>query len=250
MIEGLYKTQRIYVKDPLADGMRISCSKEHAHYLLNVLRLQEGDGVGLFNGRDGEWDSRIIEKKKKACTLLVGERIREQTQPNDLHYIFAPLKRTRLDYMIQKATEMGASKLQPVRTAYTQVARVNIDRMVANTIEAAEQCRILSVPMVCEPMELRELLTTWEPDRRLVFCDEAAKLKNPLEALQAIKGHPVAVLIGPEGGFRDDERECLLRHPSVIPISLGPRVMRADTAAVAALALVNAILDYEDASSY
>ena len=159
-----------------------------------------------------------------------------------MHYLFAPLKHTRLDYMVQKATEMGVAHLQPVLTHHTIAARVNLERMRANAIEAAEQCGVLRVPTVGEPLKLEAALSAWDPKRTLIFCDEAADVANPLAALSAIEGAPLAVLIGPEGGFDPAERALLHEKPFALPISLGPRIMRADTAAVAALALVNATL--------
>jgi len=237
------KAQRVYVEADLVPGVGISCSKDQAHYLTHVLRLSLGGQVLLFNGRDGEFLARISEKSKKSCVLEPVEKTREQTPATDLIYLFAPIKRARLDYMVQKAVEMGASKIVPVRTDYCQVSRVNMDRMVANSIEAAEQCGILSVPEVVEMRGLGSVLEGWDTDRALVFCDERPTITNPIEALEEIKTMPGAVLIGPEGGFSGDERKLLLGCPFVVPISLGSRIMRADTAAVAALALINAVRD-------
>ena len=167
---------------------------------------------------------------------------RPQQDGPDVHYLFAPLKHARLDYMVQKATEMGVAHLQPVLTRRTIAARVNLERMRANAIEAAEQCGVLRVPSVGEPLKLDTLLAAWDPKRKLIFCDEAANVANPLTALAAVEAKPLAVLIGPEGGFDVSERALLRQQPNALAISLGPRVMRADTAAVAALALVNAAL--------
>jgi 16S rRNA (uracil1498-N3)-methyltransferase len=174
--------------------------------------------------------------------------VRPQPRPGDLHFLFAPLKHARLDYLVQKAVEMGASHLQPVMTRHTQVARVNIDRMRANAIEAAEQCGILHVPTVGAAIGLEAAMSV---DRLLIFCDESAEVANPLDALAAVRPRqlPVSVLIGPEGGFADEERSMLAKLPNVVPIALGPRILRADTAAVAALALVQAIVgDWSGAS--
>ena len=169
-----------------------------------------------------------------------------QTRPQedgpDLHYLFAPLNRARLDYMVQKATELGASALRPVITRHTVTERVKTGRLLANAIEAAEQCGILRVPEIMEPEKLTKLLDHWDEGRLLIFADESAPHASPIEALKTRKPGPLAVLIGPEGGFEREERAALLTKPFVLPISLGPRVMRADTAAVAALALVNAAL--------
>ena len=185
---------------------------------------------------------------KKGAKLGIVERTREQTAAADLHYLFAPLKHARLDYMVQKAVEMGASRLQPVLTRHTQAERVNLARMRANAIEAAEQCGILNVAEIAEPVKLDAFVRGWTPDRLLVFCDEDAEVKDPVAALSAGRGGgiagplPVSVLIGPEGGFAEEERAALLKLPNVIRLALGPRILRADTAAVAALALVQAVL--------
>jgi 16S rRNA (uracil1498-N3)-methyltransferase len=234
--------QRLYVEAPLAAGAAIAATAEQANYLLNVLRLKEGGEVLVFNGRDGEWRARITEAGKRRCTLTCVARVREQAEAPDVHYLFAPLKHARLDYMVQKATEMGVKRLQPVLTRRTVASRVNLGRMRANAVEAAEQCRILWVPEVCEPQRLESLLESWDEGRRLVFCDEAADVQSPLAALSGIAPGPLAVLIGPEGGFDKEERAALRAAPFTTAISLGPRVMRADTAAVAALALLNAAL--------
>ncbi|MGZ5824296.1 MAG: 16S rRNA (uracil(1498)-N(3))-methyltransferase, partial [Hyphomicrobium sp.] len=178
----------------------------------------------------------------RRCALECVERTRAQTSGPDIHYLFAPLKHARLDYMMQKATEMGVAKLQPVLTRRTIAARVNTERMRANAIEAAEQCGILRVPEVAEPVRLETVLLNWDQTRALVFCDEAAEVASPLTALSQLEGRPLAVLIGPEGGFDRGEQATLREKPFALPISLGPRIMRADTAAVAALALINAAL--------
>jgi 16S rRNA (uracil1498-N3)-methyltransferase len=168
--------------------------------------------------------------------------LRPQAGGPDIDYVFAPLKRARLDYVVQKAVEMGAARLVPAITRRTVAERINLGRMRANVIEAAEQCGILRIPEVLEPRPLDRILDDWEPARRLVFCDEAAPLRDPVAALSAVSPGPVAVLIGPEGGFSDDERERLVGMSGVVRLALGPRIMRADTAAVAAMALVNAVL--------
>ena len=236
------KLQRLFVKCPLRHGAEVDLAAEQAHYLLNVLRLKSNDSILVFNGEDGEWMAALDVTGKKRARLRVGEQTRAQMQGPDLHYLFAPLKRARLDYMAQKATEMGASVLRPVLTERTVAERVRVDRIEANAIEAAEQCGILRVPEVRQPHELIELLDAWDEDRLLIFADEGAAQAPSLAALGELKPGPLAVLIGPEGGFAPGERAALLAKPFVRPISLGPRVMRADTAAVAALALVNAVL--------
>ena len=236
------KLQRLFVKSPLRAGADIALEGPHAHYLANVLRLKLGDQVLVFNGLDGEWCARLAKVAKKKVELKAEHQTRPQEAGPDLHYLFAPIKRARVDYMAQKATEMGASLLQPVLTRRTVAERVKIDRLQANAVEAAEQCGILGVPDVAAPKKLEALLKDWDEDRRLIFADEAAASGSPLDVLAAQKPGPLAVLIGPEGGFDPEERAALLRLPFVIPVSLGPRIMRADTAGVACLALVNAVL--------
>jgi 16S rRNA (uracil1498-N3)-methyltransferase len=237
-----FHSPRLYVKENLEEGALIGLERGQAHYLTHVMRLKTGDGVLIFNGRDGEWLA-CIEPAKRAASLRIGAKTRDQTAAADLHYQFAPLKSARLDYMVQKAVEAGVSRLQPVITRHGQVARVNLERMEANAIEAAEQCGVLALPDIAPPLALPRLLTEREPDRVLIFCDEAAEVANPIEALSAVaRQSPLAVLVGPEGGFADDERALLLKAPNVVRLSLGPRILRADTAAVAVLALVQAVL--------
>jgi 16S rRNA (uracil1498-N3)-methyltransferase len=241
------RTPRLYTNSPLGAGMTVGLEQPQAHYVLHVMRLKVGDPVLLFNGRDGEWRGQLKDPGKRTLSARLEERTRGQTAPGDLHYWFAPLKHSRLDYMAQKAVEMGAARLQPVITRHTQAARVNLDRMRANAIEAAEQCGILTLPEIAAPADLEQALSQREPSRLLVFCDEDAEVKDPLAALQAVRSHqtgaiPLALLIGPEGGFADEERAMLLRASNVLRLALGPRILRADTAAVAALALVQAVL--------
>lgn len=236
-----FRSPRLYVNAPLKEAASVALDRAQAHYLGTVLRLTSGDRVLVFNGSDGEW-SASLKAERRAATLVVGAKTRAQTAPADLHYLFAPLKAARLDYMVQKAVEMGVSRLQPVLTRHGQVARVNIERMAANAIEAAEQCGILSLPSVDPPVSLARLLAGWDPARRLVFCDEDAEVTSPVDALAGVTRSPLAVLIGPEGGFAEDERAALQALPHVLRISLGPRILRADTAAVAALALVQAVI--------
>lgn len=236
------KPQRLFVTAKLEPGATVALGKDQAHYLRNVLRLKQGDNLLLFNGRDGEWWAELGEAGKKEAQVRLDHQIRPQEDGPDLHYLFAPLKRARLDYMVQKATELGASALRPVITRHTMTERVKSERLIANAIEAAEQCGILRVPEVMEPEKLAKLLDRWDEGRRLIFADEQAPHISPLEALKTLAPGPLAVLIGPEGGFEREERAALVAKPFVLPISLGPRVMRADTAAVAALALVNAAL--------
>ena len=232
------KPPRLYVEQPFMKGQQIELPTEQAHYLKNVLRLGEGAPVLLFNGMDGEWQAVLHSEGKKHVFALLQTQTRTQAPGDDILYLFAPLKQARLDYMAQKATEMGASILQPVMTQNTQVARVNAARLKANAVEAAEQCELLHVPQVLELKKLDACLTGWQSERQLLFCDESAATASPFETLQRLKGAPCAILVGPEGGFTSNEREMLLRLPFSHPISLGPRILRADTAAVAALAML------------
>ena len=236
------RTPRLYVPGDLGDAVVVDLTGPHSHYLKNVMRLKPGATVRLFNGRDGEWRAEVTELGRKSGAVTCREQTRPQAHSPDLHYLFAPLKQARLDYMIQKATEMGAGVLQPVRTDYTNVARIKLERLEANAVEAAEQCNLLSVPQVRDVAALRTILAEWDAGRSLIYCDEAAPLKNPVAALESIGPGPLGVLIGPEGGFSPDERKALRAHPNVAAISLGPRIMRADTAAVAALAVIQAVL--------
>jgi 16S rRNA (uracil1498-N3)-methyltransferase len=240
-----FRTPRLYVDAPLAAGREVSFDRNQANYLLNVLRLGRGDAILLFNGREGEWQATLSGAGKRTIAAVVGSRLREQPQAGDLHFMFAPLKHARLDYLVQKAVEMGASRLQPVITRHTQVARVNLDRMRANVIEAAQQCGILTVPEVAEPVSFERIIGSPDTGRLLVFCDENAEVKDPVSALVAARASPdqaLALLIGPEGGFAADERAALLKLPNMVRIALGPRILRADTAAVAALTLVQTVL--------
>ena len=238
-----FTAQRLFVEARLDPGARITPSAEALNYLMNVMRLREGDRLLLFNGADGEWLARLVDVSRRAATLLVETRERAQDAPGDLDYVFAPLKQARLDYMVQKATEMGAGRLVPVITRRTQVRRVNPARLRANAIEAAEQCGILGVPAIAEAVELPVFLATLPASRLLVFCDEDAPTHDPIAALRRAPAHDGAsLLVGPEGGFDDAERALILRHPNVARLSLGPRILRADTAAVAALALAQAVL--------
>ena len=237
-----YKMQRLYVEGSLAAGLTIEPSSQQSHYLANVLRLGEGAELLVFNGRDGEWLARVAAKTKKAVQLTAVEQVRPQPEPSDLVYCFAPLKQGRLDYLVQKAVEMGAGVLQPVVTQHTQVAKVGSDRIAANAVEAAEQCGILAIPEVRDSVRLDRLLAGWERDRRLIFCDEDASTNNPLPALQGIAERKLGLLVGPEGGFSDAERRELRALPFVTAIPLGPRILRADTAAVAALAVIQAAI--------
>ena len=236
---------RLHVEHDLAPGAALELGREQTNYLIAVLRLKAGDSVVLFNGRNGAWLAKVANPGRKAATLDPVVQIAHQTPPSDLWFGFAPLKTGRLDYVVQKATEMGAGVIQPVITRYTQVHRLKPEKLRANVIEAAEQCEVLSVPAIGPEVSLGDLLSSWRTAqglRRLLVCDESAPPTSPIEQIGSLDGLPVGILIGPEGGFADEERSLLLAQDFVIPISLGPRILRADTAAVAALTLVQAII--------
>lgn len=235
-----FRAQRLYVDDDLGEDALVRLDRDRAHYVADVIRLEVGGSIHLFNGRDGEWRAVREPAGRREAVLRCEARLRRQAEPADLDYVFAPLKHARLDYMVQKAVEMGAGRLVPVMTRRTQASRVNTERMRANVIEAAEQCGILSLPAVLEPAPLARWLADLAPQRRLVFCDEAAPEADPLAELREAVAGPLAVLIGPEGGFDEEERRMLKARPGTIALSLGPRILRADTAAVAALAMVEA----------
>ena len=233
-----YKLQRLFTDQPLGEGVSLAPDAGQTNYLLNVLRLADGAEILLFNGRDGEWRAVLERTGKKAARLACTTRERPQPPAPDLIFAFAPLKAGRLDYMIQKAVEMGAGVLQPVITAFTQNHRLSADKMHAWAIEAAEQCGVLAVPQCREPVKLDMFLDGRDRARALVFCDEAHGTDNPLSILQGLDMPVGGVLIGPEGGFSDAERAALRALPFVTAIPLGPRILRADTAAVAALTAV------------
>ena len=238
-----FTSQRLFVDAPLQAGAKIAIADEQANYLLNVLRMAEGAEILIFNGRDGEWRASIAAVKKRSCMLEVSELVRAQLGGPDIDYVFAPLKRSRLDYMVQKAVEMGVARLRPVITHRTIAERVNLDRMRANVIEAAEQCGVLRVPETLEPRKLEQVIAGWDATRRLVLADEEAAVASPLAVLNALPAAPVgAVIIGPRGRVRCCRARAVGIQPYVVRVSLGPRIMRADTAAVAVLTLVNAVL--------
>jgi 16S rRNA (uracil1498-N3)-methyltransferase len=242
-----FRTPRLFLEEAIELGRKIELSRAQTNYLLNVLRLKDRSPVLVFNGRDGEWRASL-RSGRKAASLEAEVQTRPQTAAGDLEYLFAPIKHARIDYMVQKAVEMGASRLVPVLTRYTQTSRVNLERMRANAIEAAEQCGILNVPESSELVTLDALVAGWTPTRLLVFCDEDAETADPVAALSPARTGglmgtlPVSLLVGPEGGFAEDERKALCALPNVIRLALGPRILRADTAAVAALALIQAVL--------
>jgi 16S rRNA (uracil1498-N3)-methyltransferase len=234
-------TPRLFVDARLEARREVPLSREQGHYLTGVLRLAGGDPVRVFNARDGEWLAHVAEAGRKAVSLRCERHIADVRLPPDVDYVFAPLKHARLDYVVQKATELGVRRLVPVITQRTIAERVNLERMRANVAEAAEQCNLVFVPEVLEPRKLALAIREWDPGRRLIYCDETAANRNPLAALRGLAA-PAAVLIGPEGGFTVEERAMLQGLAHVTPISLGPRIMRADTAAVAALTVVQAML--------
>jgi 16S rRNA (uracil1498-N3)-methyltransferase len=233
---------RIFVESDLAPGVTLQVTAGQAHYLLSVMRMNPGDTLAVFNGRDGEFAARIAEAGRRICTLDVSESRRPQQSDGDLWLCFAPVKRARLDYLVEKATELGVAELRPVVTERTTVSRVNLERLRANMIEAAEQSQRLTVPVLRAPVSLADLLADWGAGRRLVVCDETGQSPSIAAALKDIAGTPRAVLIGPEGGFADSELDLLRRLPFVCAVGLGPRVLRADTAALAALAVVQAVI--------
>ena len=238
-----FRAPRLFIDGPLSAGTTVGLDRNQSNYLGNVLRLAAGETVLVFNGRDGEWQAAIAGRKRPDNLTMLA-RTRPQDNLPNVAYVFAPLKHARLDYMVQKAVEMGAASLQPVMTRFTQVSRVNSERMRANVIEAAEQCGILSLAEVAEPVALDRYLGQREAQRLLVFCDEAADVADPLQALKSSQkaSNGIDVLIGPEGGFAEEERALMLRQPNILRLALGPRILRADTAGVAALALVQAAL--------
>jgi 16S rRNA (uracil1498-N3)-methyltransferase len=232
---------RLFLEGPLLLHGECELSTEQRHYLVNVLRLVSGDPVKVFNTVDGEWLAHLATVGKRTASLRCERKTADVQPPPDIDYLFAPLKHARLDYVIQKATELGAKRLRPVITHRTVTERINLARMRTNAIEAAEQCNLVFVPDICEPVALSEILAIWPRERRLVYCDEAAPRADPIAALKTVS-LPTALLVGPEGGFTDSERELLRQVPDSLAISLGPRIVRADTAAVAGLALMQSTI--------
>jgi 16S rRNA (uracil1498-N3)-methyltransferase len=234
-------TPRLHLAHKLAERAEHALAQDQAHYVRDVMRLKPGDPLRLFNETDGEWLGFLTAATRKAVSLRVEKKLAEASPPPDIDFIFAPLKHARLDYLVQKATELGARRLRPVITQRTIVERVNLERMRANAVEAAEQCNLVFVPDVAEPERLDRLLAGWDSRRALIYCDEGARTQDTLAVLKTLR-LPAALLIGPEGGFTAEEQTGLKRLPFVAAISLGPRIMRADTAGTAALALVQATL--------
>jgi len=237
---------RLYLEDDLAAGCTLGLDHARAHFLRSVLRLSRGALLALFNGRDGEWLARLDGLGKGWASLVVERQLRAQSASPDLWLVFAPIKRARIDFLAEKATELGVTRLQPIMTRYTAVSRVNRERLAANAREAAEQCGRLDVPDVLEPRELFDLMSDWPAERRLLLCAEAGPARPIDEVLREQAGAAApsgfAVLTGPEGGFTRSELDALSKLPFVTPVGLGPRVLRSDTAALAALACWQAVV--------
>jgi len=233
---------RLFVAADLGPEVEFPLDRDQAHYLFSVMRLGAGERVSVFNGRDGEWQAEVTEAGKRGGALRALARSAPQTEPPDLWLLFAPLKKARTDFVAEKAAEMGCRRLVPVFTRYTNAERVNVERLRAHAVEAAEQCGLVSLPEVAEPQPLAQVLAGWPTGRRLMFCDETGAGRDAAAALSAAGVGPWAVLIGPEGGFSEAEAARLRDMEETVTVSLGPRVLRADTAAVAALALWQAAL--------
>ena len=237
-----HKLPRLYVTVPIEQQVLLPLDQDQWHYVRNVMRLVDGDEMMIFNGQHGEWRASLVfETKKRICLKPLVQTKAQPTKP-DLLYAFAPLKKARLDYMIQKATELGAGILQPVLTEYTDNHKVNLQKLAANAIEAAEQCTMLNVPQVNKPLKFNDFVVQTSQTHQIIFCDEAAEIASPISLIAALSGQKICVLVGPEGGFSEAERQALLGLKQVTAISLGPRIMRADTAAIAALTLVQATI--------
>ncbi len=235
---------RLYVDAPLGKGQSLSLSKDQAHYLTGVMRQKAGAMIALFNGRDGEWQAELVDAGKRRAVLICIEQSKAQQTPPDLWFYFAPIKKARTDFIVEKATELGAARIFPVQTDFTNAERIRQDRLQAHAVEAAEQCGETYVPPVAALQKLDVVLANWPDDRKLLFCDETL-VADVTTGLETEKGGKWAILIGPEGGFSDIEITRLRAMKTIRPISLGPRVLRADTAAVAALALwQNALGDW------
>jgi 16S rRNA (uracil1498-N3)-methyltransferase len=237
-----FRMQRLFIDAPLSKGAAVEANADQFNYLANVLRMEEGAEILLFNGRNGEWKASLTFPTRKRILLSATEQTRPQPAPSDLHYLFAPLKIGRMDYLVQKAVEMGAGLLQPVMTQHVQGKVSNLDKIRANVIEAAEQCGILGIPEVAEPIKLSDLLDRWPGERRIIYCDEGDAGQNPLPLLSRVAEKKLALLVGPEGGFSEEERMRLRSLDFVTAIPLGPRILRADTAAVAAMAMIQAAI--------
>ncbi len=232
---------RLYVTAPLQSGGEIALSAEQSHRLLHVLRAARGDVVALFNGRDGEWRAELAQAGKRGATMLVGGRLRAQEPESDLWLLFAPIKRGPLDLIAEKATELGVAALVPVWTQHTDAQRVNTERLAAIAIEAAEQCRRVTVPAIAEPRPLDETVATWPKGRHLIVLDESGRGVPIAQCLAGMAPGPAAILVGPEGGFADSELDALRSLSFAVAVDLGPRILRAETATIAALACYQAL---------
>ena len=231
-----YTLTRLYIDAALTQGAAIELPADQARYLGMVLRKNAGDELRVFNGQDGEWRAQISAITKRAASLTVTEQLRAPATCPDIMLCFAPVRKHRTAFIAEKATELGVSTLQPVITARTQFPKLNLDKMRAQVIEAAEQTERLDIPAIRAPLKLAQLIESWDAARALIFADEAGGAQPAGKALAAVKGR-AAILIGPEGGFTPQERELLLAQDFVTPVSLGPRILRADTAALALLTL-------------
>ena len=240
-MRAYYHLKRLFVSQPLSEGLAIAVEKDQSHYLLTVLRMEPGSELLVFNGRDGEWRARLESPAKKKAVLVPLALERPQPPHPDLVFCFAPIKAGRLDWMVEKAVEMGAGAIRPVLTQFTQNTRLNPEKMKTWITEAAEQCGVLAIPELEPAARLADLLEGWDTSRQLIFCDEDSATDNPKDALAPLKDGKLALLVGPEGGFSDEERAMLRAKPFVTAIPLGPRILRADTAAVAALTAVQMI---------
>ncbi len=225
---------RLYVEHPLGEGQSVVLTQPQAHYLTGVMRLGVGAVISVLNGVDGEWDAELVEAGKRKGVLLCHAQTKPLQVPPDLWLLFAPIKKARTDFIVEKAAEMGAKRIVPIQTAYTNADRIRVEKLQAHVIEAVEQCGGTYVPQVTPLQKLGAVLDGWSPERRLMFCDETM-LDQP-SAMSGSAG-PWAIIIGPEGGFSDPERTRLRAMPAATPVSLGPRILRADTAAVAAMTL-------------
>lgn len=228
----------------MGGGQSVPLTRDQAHYLFGVMRMAEGTVLSLINGRDGEWDATVVDAGKKGGLLVCDAQTKPLQMPPDVWLMFAPIRKERTAFIVEKATELGAARIMPVQTAYTNNAdRIRIDKLRAHALEATEQCGGTYVPEVTDLEKLSKVLTSWDPTRKIMFCDET--MLGEASALTQTDGGPWAILIGPEGGFSDKERDQLRALPYAHPVSLGPRILRADTAAVAALTLwQNALGDW------
>lgn len=244
---AMSSTPRIFVSDQLVRAEAVRLDEGQGKYLTRVMRLEDGASVRVFNGSDGEWLCSLHQESGKKVSIIPERQTREQIATPDLVLLFAPLKKTRTDFVVEKACELGVRRIQPVMTERTQSSRVRSDRLQATVIEAAEQTERMDVPVVENDMPLFEALDRWDPARPLYYCDEAGDARPMAETLAEVEPGPAGLLIGPEGGFSPGERERLRSYAFITPVTLGPRILRAETAAVAALTLWQSVLgDWRD----